>query len=125
MQGPAGLSMQVSAGPGTARGCPVGIVADLLLIGSGSLVTWVGALAWWRRQTDGLTDELQRDRDVLLAQVRRLQDVAARARIQSAQVTRASAEWSAGYRQGSTDMIKAMAALRSGSAHRDRPANAK
>jgi hypothetical protein len=102
----------------------VGVINDVLLIGSGSLVTWLGALAWWRRQTDELTNDLQRDRDALMAQVGRLQDIAARARIQSAQVTRASAEWSEGYRQGSTDMIKAMAALRGGAQH-DRPGNAK
>jgi hypothetical protein len=102
----------------------VGVITDLLLIGSGSLVTWFGALAWWRRQTDVLTDDLQRDRDALIAQVGRLRDVAARARIQSAQVTRASAQWSEGYRQGCTDMIKAMAALRGGAQH-DRRGNAK
>jgi hypothetical protein len=43
-----------------------------------------------------------------------LQDMAARARVHTAQVTKATAEWSAGYKQGCSDMIRAMAALQSG-----------
>jgi hypothetical protein len=43
-----------------------------------------------------------------------MQDVAVRARVHTAQVTKATAEWSAGYKQGCSDMIEAMAALRGG-----------
>ena len=43
-----------------------------------------------------------------------MQVVATRARVHTAQVTKATAEWSAGYKQGCADMISAMAALRAG-----------
>ncbi len=56
----------------------------------------------------------RRDRADLLARMTHMQDVAARARVHTAQVTKATADGSAGYKQGCSDMIKAMAALRGG-----------
>jgi hypothetical protein len=38
------------------------------------------------------------------------------------QVTQASAEWNAGYKQGCSDMIKAMAAMHGGGASEQQPA---
>ena len=69
------------------------------------LVTWLCVSARWRRVQEGL-----------IAKIASLQDDAARARVHTVQVTQASAEWNAGYKQGCSDMIKAMAAMHGGGA---------
>ena len=74
------------------------------------LVTWLCVSARWRR--------VQED---LLSRIARLQDDAARARVHTAQVTQATAEWNAGYRQGCSDMIKAMAAMKGGGSGERQP----
>lgn len=75
------------------------------------LVTWLCVSARWRRVQDDL-----------LAKIANLQDDAARARVHTAQVTQATAEWNAGYKQGCSDMIKAMAAMHGGGAGEQQPA---
>src|ERR1700691_3946203 len=88
------------------------VVAATLVTVFACVVTWLCVPARWRR--------VQED---LLAKIARLQDDAARARVHTAQVTQATAEWNAGYKQGCSDMIRAMAAmhgrgaLRRGSGH--------
>ena len=67
------------------------------------LITWLCVSARWRRV-----------QEELLAKIASLQDDAARARVHTVQVTQASAEWNAGYKQGCSDMIKAMAAMQHG-----------
>jgi hypothetical protein len=42
--------------------------------------------------------------------------------VHTAQVTQATAEWNAGYKQGCSDMIKAMAAMHGGGAGEQQPA---
>ena len=76
-----------------------------------SLVTWLCVSARWRRV-----------HEELLAKIASLQDDATRARVHTAQVTKATAEWSAGYKQGCSDMIKAMAAMHGGTAASQQPA---
>jgi hypothetical protein len=88
----------------------VSVVAATLTTIFASVVTWLCASARWRR--------IQED---LLAKIASLQDDAARARVHSAQVTQATAEWNAGYKQGCSDMIKAMAAMRGGGAGDQQP----
>ncbi|MGH3403990.1 MAG: hypothetical protein ACRDRJ_16035 [Streptosporangiaceae bacterium] len=87
---------------------------DILLIISASLITWCWTAVRWRSRTHAQDHAWRRDRAELLARMTHMQDVAARARVHTAQVTKATAEWSAGYKQGCADMIKAMAALRAG-----------
>ena len=79
-------------------------VAATLMTLFACLVTWLCVSARWRR--------VQED---LIAKIASLQDDAARARVHTVQVTQASEEWNAGYKQGCSDMIKAMAALQRGS----------
>jgi hypothetical protein len=74
------------------------------------LVTWLCVSARWRRV-----------QEELLARIVSLQDDAARARVHTVQVTQASAEWNAGYKQGCSDMIKAMAAMHGGGAGEQQP----
>jgi hypothetical protein len=87
------------------RCCSVSVVAATLMTLFASLVTWLCVSARWRRVEEDL-----------LSKIASLQDDAARARVHTAQVTQATAEWSAGYKQGCSDMIKAMAALHGGGA---------
>ena len=87
---------------------------DILLVASAALVTWWWTTARWRNRVQAQDHAWRRDRADLLARMTHMQDVAARARVHTAQVTKATAEWSAGYKQGCSDMIKAMAALRGG-----------
>jgi len=85
------------------------VAATVMMVG-GSVVTWLCVSARWRRAHQDL-----------LAKLAGLQDDAARARVHTAQVTHATAEWSAGYKQGCNDMIKAMAAMHGGSAGEQEP----
>ena len=87
------------------------VVAAALVTVFACVVTWLCVSARWR----GVQEEL-------LAKIASLQDDAARARVHTAQVTQATAEWNAGYRQGCSDMIKAMAAMHGGGAGEQRPA---
>jgi hypothetical protein len=89
----------------------VSVVAATLMTLFASLVTWLCVSARWRQAQEDL-----------LAKIASLQDDAARARVHTAQVTQATAEWNAGYRQGCSDMIKAMAAMHGGSAGGQQPA---
>jgi hypothetical protein len=83
----------------------VSVVAATLMTVFACVVTWLCVSARWRR--------VQED---LLAKIASLQDDAARARVHTAQVTQSTAEWNAGYKQGCSDMIKAMAAMHGGGA---------
>ena len=85
------------------------VAATVMMVG-GSVVTWLCVSARWRRAHQDL-----------LAKLAGLQDDAARARVHTAQVTHATAEWSAGYKQGCNDMIKAMAAMHGGSVGEQEP----
>ena len=87
---------------------------DILLIISASLITWCWTAMRWRSRTHAQVHAWHRDRADLIARMSHMQDVATRARVHTAQVTKATAEWSAGYKQGCADMISAMAALRAG-----------
>ncbi len=87
---------------------------DILLIISASLITWCWTAMRWRSRTHAQALASRRDRADLIARMSQMQDVATRARVHTAQVTKATAEWSAGYKQGCADMISAMAALRAG-----------
>ena len=87
---------------------------DILLVVSAALVTWCWTAVRSRSRAQARDQAWRRDRADLLARMTHMQDVAARARVHTAQVTKATAEWSAGYKQGCSDMIKAMAALRGG-----------
>jgi hypothetical protein len=89
----------------------VSVVAATLTTLFACLVTWLCVSARWRR--------VQED---LLAKIASLQDDAAQARVHTAQVTQATAEWNAGYKQGCSDMIKAMAAMHSGGPGEQQPA---
>lgn len=82
---------------------------------SGSVITWLWASAHWRSKVDERAVALRHIQADLLAEMSSLQNDAERARMHTAQVAWATAEWSAGYRQGCSDMIQAMAALRRGS----------
>jgi DMSO/TMAO reductase YedYZ molybdopterin-dependent catalytic subunit len=81
------------------------VVAATLVTVFACVVTWLCVSARWR----GVQEEL-------LAKIANLQDDATRARVHTAQVTQATAEWNAGYKQGCSDMIKAMAAMHGGGA---------
>jgi hypothetical protein len=85
------------------------IAATLMMVGA-SVVTWLCVSARWRHAYQDL-----------VAKVAGLQDDAARARVHTAQVTHATTEWSAGYKQGCSDMIKAMAAMHGGGAGDQQP----
>jgi hypothetical protein len=85
--------------------CYVSAVAATVMMVGASVVTWLCVSARWRRAHQDL-----------LAKLAGLQDDAARARVHTAQVTHATAEWNAGYKQGCSDMIKAMAAMHGGGA---------
>jgi hypothetical protein len=85
-------------------------VAATLMTLFACLVTWLCVSARWRR--------VQED---LIAKIASLQDDAARARVHTVQVTQASEEWNAGYKQGCSDMIKAMAAMHGGGAGEQQP----
>jgi hypothetical protein len=85
------------------RRCYVSAIAATLMMVGASVVTWLCVSARWRRAHQDL-----------LAKVAGLHDDAERARVHTAQVTNATAEWSAGYKQGCSDMIKAMAAMHGG-----------
>ncbi|HTX81918.1 MAG TPA: hypothetical protein VME44_07050 [Streptosporangiaceae bacterium] len=85
------------------------VAATLMMVG-GSVVTWLCVSARWRRAHQDL-----------LAKLAGLQDDAARARVHTARVTHATSEWNAGYKQGCSDMIKAMAAMHGGSAGEQEP----
>ncbi|MGA8454547.1 MAG: hypothetical protein WB800_04050 [Streptosporangiaceae bacterium] len=87
------------------------VVAAALVTVFACVVTWLCVSARWRG--------VQQD---LLAKIAGLQDDAARARVHTAQVTQATAEWNAGYKQGCSDMIKAMAAMHGGGAGEQEPA---
>jgi hypothetical protein len=80
-----------------------------------SVITWLWTTARWRSKADEQAAAWQRIHTHLLAEMSSLQDAAERARTQTTQVSSATAEWSAGYKQGCSDMIKAMAALHGGS----------
>jgi ABC-type protease/lipase transport system fused ATPase/permease subunit len=90
----------------------VSVVAATLMTLSAALVTWLCTSARWRR--------VQQE---LLVRIADLQDETARARVHSAQVSQATAEWSEGYKQGCNDMIKAMAAMHGGGAEGPPSAN--
>ena len=92
------------------RRCYVSAIAATLMMVGASVVTWLCVSARWRR--------VHQD---LLAKVAGLQDDAARARVHTAEVTHATAEWSSGYKQGCSDMIKAMAAMHGGGAGEQQP----
>ena len=79
------------------------VIAATLTTLFACVVTWLCVSARWRRVEEDL-----------LAKIASLQDDAARARVHTAQVTHATAEWNAGYKQGCSDMIKAMAAMHGG-----------
>jgi hypothetical protein len=117
MQAPGQLLSQMgqygAAAPSHRRGCSVHYI-DIPLIASAALITWSWTAVRWRSRADARAQSWRRDRAELLARMTHMQDVAARARVHTAQVTKATAEWSAGYKQGCSDMIKAMAALRGG-----------
>jgi hypothetical protein len=68
----------------------------------------------WRSKADEQAAAWRRVQADLLAEMNSLQDDAQRARMHTAQVASATAEWSAGYKQGCSDMIRAMAALHGG-----------
>ena len=86
----------------------------ILSILSLSVLTWLCTSARWRSKAGEQAAAWSRRQEDLLAELGRLQDIAERARTDTAQVTRASAEWSNGYKQGCSDMIKAMTALNGG-----------
>jgi hypothetical protein len=92
----------------------VSAIAVILLPASASAVTWLWTSARWRSKADEQAVAWHRLREDLLAEVSNLHEAAARAQTHTAQVTRATAEWSNGYKQGCDDMIKAMAALHAG-----------
>jgi hypothetical protein len=115
MQGPGQLQSRIgqdgAAAPSYHRGCAVDFV---VLIASSSLITWWWSAVHWRNRANAQAHAWRRDRAEMLARMSHMQDVAARARVHTAQVTKATAEWSAGYKQGCSDMIRAMAALQAG-----------
>lgn len=117
MQGPGQLLSQIgrrgAAASSYQRGDAVDYI-DIPLIASAALVTWIWTALRWRGRADAQAHAWRRDRAEMLARMTHMQDVAARARVHTAQVTKASAEWAAGYKQGCSDMIKAMAALQGG-----------
>ena len=117
MQGPGQLLSHIgqdgAAAPSNRRGCAVDF-NDVLLIASAALITWWWSALHWRNRANAQAHAWRRDRAELLARMSHMQDVASRARVATAQVTHATAEWSAGYKQGCSDMIRAMAALRAG-----------
>lgn len=117
MQGPGQLLSHIgqsgAAAPGHRRGWAVDYI-EFLLIALASLVTWWWSALHWRSRASAQAHAWRRDRADLLARMSHMQDVASRARVHTAQVTKATAEWSAGYKQGCSDMIRAMAALRAG-----------
>jgi hypothetical protein len=88
----------------------VSIIAATLTTLFACVVTWLCVSARSRRVEEDL-----------LAKIASLQDDAARARVHTAQVTHATAEWNAGYKQGCSDMIKAMAAMHGGGAGDQQP----
>lgn len=92
----------------------VSVITVILLTLSVSVLTWLWTSARWRSKADDQAAAWSRLQEDLRAEMSSLQDVAERARTDTAQVTRASAEWSNGYKQGCSDMIKAMAALHGG-----------
>jgi hypothetical protein len=81
----------------------VSVIAATFMTLSASVVTWLCTSARWRRAHEELR-----------ARIARLQDDTERARTREAQVTHATAEWSDGYKQGCSDMIRAMAAMQGG-----------
>jgi hypothetical protein len=93
----------------------VSVIIVILLTVSAAVVTWLWTSARLHRKADARAAAWHRVQADLLAEMSRLQDDAERARTHTAQVNSATAEWSAGYKQGCSDMIKAMAALRGGS----------
>ena len=105
-----------AAAPSEWRGWWAVQFIDILLIISASLITWCWTAARSRSRAHAQALASRRERAELLARMTHMQDVAARARVHTAQVTKATAEWSAGYKQGCADMIRAMAALRAGAA---------
>jgi hypothetical protein len=92
----------------------VSVIIVIFLTLSVSGLMWLWTAVRWRSKADEQAAAWSRLQEDLLAELGRLQDVAERARTDTAQVTRASAEWSNGYKQGCSDMIKAMAALHGG-----------
>jgi hypothetical protein len=93
----------------------VSVITIILPTVSASVVTWLWTSARWRSKADKQVAVWHRVQADLLAEMTSLQDDAERARTHTAQVASATAEWSAGYKQGCSDMIQAMAALRGGS----------
>jgi|ERR1700722_6815736 hypothetical protein len=107
------MGLRGATAPSYRRRCAVDYI-DILLVVSASVVTWCWMAVRSRSRAQARDHAWRRDRADLLARMTHMQDVAARARVHTAQVTKATAEWSAGYKQGCSDMIKAMAALRGG-----------
>jgi hypothetical protein len=89
----------------------VSAITVILLTLVAAVVAWLWTSARWRTRAGEQAAAWHRVEATLLAEMNSLQDDAARARTHTAQVTQATAEWSNGYRQGCSDMIKAMAAL--------------
>lgn len=122
MQGPEGpRSLTPRAGAATAAGArhrrwwSMSVITVILPTVSASMVTWLWTSARWRSKADEQAAAWRRVQSDLLAEMSSLQDDAERARTHTAQVASATAEWSAGYKQGCSDMINAMAALHGGS----------
>jgi hypothetical protein len=89
-------------------------MASILLVVSTSAVTWLWTFLRWRSRVASDTEAWRREQEELLAEMASLQDDVTRARVQASQATMVTDGWSEGYKQGCSDMIKAMSALRGG-----------
>jgi hypothetical protein len=89
-------------------------MAAILLVASTSAATWLWTSLRLRGRAASEAQAWRREQEALLAEMASLQDDVARARVQASQVTNVSAGWSDGYKQGCSDMITAISALRGG-----------
>jgi hypothetical protein len=86
----------------------------ILLVVSTWAATWLWISLRSRGRAAAQAEAWRLKRDELLAEMASLRDDLARARLHATQVTRVSAGWSDGYKQGCDDMIRAMTALHGG-----------
>jgi hypothetical protein len=89
-------------------------VTVLVVILFALLGAWLGTLARWRSRAAAREADWRHVQAEMLAEMDRLRDEAERARINAAQAARDTTGWADGYKQGCSDMIRAMAALSRG-----------
>jgi hypothetical protein len=82
-----------------------------LLATAASVVTWVYASARWHSRVRGLETGWRHVQEELLAEMSNLQHDVERAHSRATQLAQDSTSWAEGYKQGRSDMIRAMAAL--------------